>query len=105
MSPAFQHALMVGAISFLANLPLGYLRGGVRPGLKVHPKRSPAWWKVFGFTMLYVHLSIPIVAVARWHWGLKPWYVHVPVFIAIALFAQWVGELIRRRRDASDTVP
>jgi hypothetical protein len=49
--------------------------------------------------MLYIHLSIPIVAVARRHWGLQPWYVYVPVFIAIALAAQGVGERVRRRRD------
>ena len=96
MSPTFQHALTVGVISFLTNLPLGYLRGGARRGLKTHPKRSPAWWKAFGFTTLYIHLSIPIVVVARGHWGLKPWYVYVPIYIGIALFAQWVGEQVRR---------
>ena len=98
MSATLQHAILVGAISFFSNLPLGYLRGGVRPGLRVHPKGSGDWWKAFGMTMLYIHLSIPIVAVARRYWGLQPWYVYVPVFVAIALGAQWIGERIRKTR-------
>lgn len=96
MSPA----LVVGIASFVTNLPLGWLRGGVRPGLKKLPKRSPEWRKAFFWTMLYIHLSIPIVAGLRRHYGLQPWYLYVPVFIAIALGAQHLGEKARLRRDA-----
>ena len=91
------HALLVAAISFLTNLPLGYLRGGVRPGLKRFAKGSKEWKKALFWTMLYIHLSIPIVAVARRHYGLQPWYIYVPVLIAIALAAQALGEALRRR--------
>ena len=99
MDPELRHALLVGAISFATNLPLGYLRGGVRPGLRKHPKGSKAWRKSLFWTLLYIHLSIPIVATARRHWGLQPWYLYVPVFIALALAAQAVGEAVRKRRD------
>ena len=91
------HALLVAGISFVTNLPLGYLRGGVRPGLKRFAKGSKEWKRSLFWTMLYIHLCIPIVAVARRHCGLTPWYYYVPAFIAIALLAQALGEALRRR--------
>ena len=97
MSPV----VTVAAIAFLSNLPLGYLRGGVRPGLRKLPKRSPEWWSALRWTLLYIHLSIPIVAVARRRYGLQPWYVYVPIFIAVSLIAQALGEQYRKFRDAS----
>ena len=100
MDPGLKRAALVAAISFLTNLPLGYLRGGVRPGLKRFPRKSPEWWSALRWTLLYIHLSIPIVATARRHWGLQPWYLYVPVFIALALAAQALGEAVRKRRDA-----
>ena len=97
MSPV----LKVVLIAFLTNLPLGWMRGSVHPKLKILPKRSPEWWSAFRWTMLYIHLSIPIVAVARRHYGLMPWYVYVPILVAVALLAQALGEAFRKNRDAA----
>lgn len=102
MTEALRHAITVAGICFLINLPLGYLRGGVRPGLKRFPKGSPERRRAFFWTMVYIHLSIPVVALLRRHWGLKPWYVYVPVFVVVALAAQALGERYRLRRDAPE---
>ena len=99
MDPALKRAALVAAISFLTNLPLGYLRGGVRPGLKRFPKKSPEWWSALGWTMLYIHLSIPVVVYFRRHFGVSPWWI--PALIAIALAAQALGEQYRKFRDAA----
>ena len=92
-------AALVAAVSFVTNLPLGWLRGGVRPGLRKFPKFSPDWWKAFAFTMLYIHLSIPVVVYFRRHFGVSPWWI--PALIAVALLAQFLGERFRKSRDAA----
>ncbi len=99
MDPGLRNVLLVAGISFLSNLPLGWLRGGVRPGLRKFPKRSREWWKAFGMTMLFIHLSIPLVVFFRRHWGVGGWWI--PLFIGIALVAQAVGERVRRRAEAT----
>ena len=96
MSLAARHALIVAAISFLSNLPLGYLRWGPRKRMRSVAKRSPEWWKAFAGLMLYIHLSIPIVAGLRRYWHLQPWYWYVPAFVALALLAQAIGERMRK---------
>lgn len=93
--------LKVVLLAFVSNLPLGWLRGGVRPKLKILPRRSPEWWSALRWTLLYIHLSIPIVAVARRRYALQPWYVYVPLLVAVALIAQAIGEAFRKNRDAS----
>ena len=100
MDPELRNVLAVAAVSFLTNLPLGWLRGGVRPGLKKFPKRSPEWWSALRWTMLYIHLSIPVVVITRRALGVGGLWI--PVLIAVALLAQAVGERWRKRREAGE---
>ncbi|HEY3489549.1 MAG TPA: hypothetical protein VGK27_05430 [Candidatus Deferrimicrobiaceae bacterium] len=74
--------LLIASAALVCNVPLGYLREGVR-------KFSPAWF-------LFVHLSIPLIAGFRIFNHLHNWVI--PVFIACAVVGQILGGRLRRRR-------
>jgi hypothetical protein len=76
--------LAIAALAVGCNVPLGYLREGVR-------KFSPAWF-------LYVHLSVPLIAALRISNHLSYWMI--PVFIGCAVAGQLIGGRIRRSRGA-----
>ncbi len=73
----------IGAVALAANIPLGYLRQGRR-------KYSFAWF-------LYIHLSIPLIALLRIGSHLTPWVI--PFFIICAAAGQLAGGRIRQIRD------
>ena len=73
--------LIIASAALVCNVPLGYLREGVR-------KFSPAWF-------LYVHLSIPLIAGMRIFNHLSYWMI--PVSIACAVSGQLIGGWLRRR--------
>ncbi len=73
--PLWQGIFLVALVAFGVNIPLGYLRAGVR-------KFSLSWF-------LYVHLSIPLIILLRLSLGLG--YVFIPIFIAMAVGGQVVG--------------
>ncbi|ADU96308.1 hypothetical protein [Thermovibrio ammonificans] len=74
--------LFVIAVTFLMNLPFGWLREGVR-------KFSPQWF-------LYVHLPIPFIIALRIGLGV-PWKF-APLLIVVAILGQAVGARLRRRQ-------
>ena len=75
---------MIGVTALVVNLPLGYLRGGMR-------KYSLGWF-------VYVHLSVPVIAFLRVSNHVSAWAI--PPFVACALLGQLAGGWIRRyRRD------
>jgi hypothetical protein len=74
--------LLIAAAAFVLNLPLGYLREGTR-------KFSPAWF-------VYVHLSVPLIALLRITNHLSYWLI--PLFIACAVGGQLAGGSLRRTR-------
>jgi hypothetical protein len=76
--------VFVALITFLLNLPFGWLREGVR-------KFSPQWF-------LYVHLPIPFIIAMRIGLGV-PWKF-APLLIVIAIMGQFVGARLRRRQLA-----
>lgn len=78
-------AAWVGAIAIGVNLPLGYAREGA-------PRFSGRWF-------LYIHLSVPLIALLRISNRLDLWAV--PVFIACAVLGQVAGGLLRRRRSGA----
>lgn len=73
--------MFVSIVTFILNVPFGWLREGVR-------KFSKQWF-------LYVHLPIPFIAALRIGLGIA--WKFVPLLIAIAVFGQSFGALIRRR--------
>jgi len=77
--PLWQGIFLVSLVAFGVNIPLGYLRAGVR-------KFSPAWF-------LYVHLSIPLIILLRLSLGLG--YAFIPIFIAMAVGGQLAGGRMR----------
>lgn len=72
----------IGSLALVLNLPLGYLREGLR-------KYSVAWF-------LCIHLSIPVIAYLRISNHVSAWAI--PPFIACALLGQIAGGRIRRSR-------
>jgi len=72
----------IGTLALVLNLPLGYLREGMR-------KFSPAWF-------LCIHLSIPVIAYLRIANHVSAWAI--PPFIACALLGQVAGGWMRRSR-------
>ena len=72
--------LLVAALALTVNLPLGYLRAGVR-------KFSVAWF-------VYVHLSIPLIIFLRLRLGIS--FAWAPLFIFAAVIGQLVGGRWRR---------
>ncbi len=77
--------LAIAVAALALNLPLGYLREGVR-------KFSPAWF-------IYVHLSVPVIAALRIFNHLSYWLI--PVFIGCAVAGQLIGGKLRRARKGS----
>ena len=80
--------LLVSAICFVVNLPLGYWREGLR-------KFSLLW-------IVAIHASIPFVIAFRYAIGLPysamPITVTAPVVIASAVAGQIIGSRFRRRQ-------
>lgn len=81
------HIILIFAISLIAfavNIPLGYLRIGVK-------KFSPLWF-------LYIHLSIPLIAYLRISNRVN--LITIPFFITSAVAGQVVGGKMGRNREA-----
>jgi hypothetical protein len=78
-------ATLIGALAIGVNLPLGYAREGA-------PRFSGRWF-------LYIHLSIPLIALLRTSNRLDPWAI--PVFVACAVLGQVAGGMLRRRRNSA----
>jgi hypothetical protein len=80
MSPSAKLALVTGlfSLSFMLNLPLGFLRGKTK-------RLSISWF-------LLIHLSIPVIYLGRLFSGLD--YRYIPIFIAAAVIGQvWGGKM------------
>ena len=73
--PFYDRVLLLIAVAFVMNLPLGYLRQGVR-------KFSFKWF-------LYIHLSIPFIILLRLTLGISYWYI--PFSLGSAVAGQLVG--------------
>jgi len=67
--------LAIAALTFVVNLPLGYMRIGVR-------KFSFLWF-------FYIHVPIPLIIFIRISCGLD--YRVIPVFVVAAVAGQLVG--------------
>ncbi len=78
--PFYYRVLILIAAAFIMNLPLGYLRQGVR-------KMSFKWF-------LYIHLSIPFIILIRLGLGISYWYI--PFSIGSAVAGQLVGGRMRK---------
>ena len=81
-----QEVVIIIAILVVAyglNLPLGYLRSGVR-------KFSVSWF-------IYVHLSIPLIAYLRISHHVP--LLSIPLFITAAVAGQFSGGMIRERGE------
>ena len=94
MDPGTRHVLIVAAVSLAANLPLGYIRGGL-PRPRSLPKGSPERRKAFALMMLYIHASIPLIVYLRIHWGLSIRH-SLTLFIPMAVLGQLLGARARR---------
>lgn len=70
---------VIALIGFVANLPFGYLRQGVR-------KFSLRWF-------IYIHISIPLIVALRLSYGIG--YPFIPLFVAAAVGGQVVGGRLR----------
>jgi len=73
--------IFVMVITFLLNVPFGWLREGVE-------KFSKQWF-------LYVHIPIPFIILMRIGLGV-PWKF-APLLILIAVLGQYVGAKLRRQ--------
>jgi len=76
--------MLIGAVSIVLNLPLGYAREGFR-------RFSLGWF-------VCVHLSIPLIAYLRLANHVSSWAI--PAFVACALLGQVAGGRVRRGRQA-----
>lgn len=74
--------VLLTLISFLMNLPFGYLRQGAK-------KFSLKW-------ILYIHLPVPLIIALRILWVKCPWLPWVPLFIFAAVIGQLVGGKFRK---------
>ncbi len=77
-----ENLFFVILITFLINLPFGWLREGVR-------KFSPLWF-------IYVHFPIPFIIAMRIGLGI-PWKF-APLLILIAVAGQFAGARLRKRQ-------
>ncbi len=77
--PLADRVIILVAVAFLSNLPLGYLRRGVR-------KFSFLWF-------VYIHASIPFLILLRIGMGISLWYI--PFSIAFAVTGQIIGARIK----------
>jgi len=75
------HLTSLLVFAFGSNLPLGYLREGVR-------KFSVRWF-------VYIHITIPLIILLRLHYGFG-WSI-VPLTLACAVAGQLIGGRVRRR--------
>ncbi|WP_457678003.1 hypothetical protein [Thermovibrio sp.] len=78
--------LLVILITFLMNVPFGWLREGVR-------KFSPLWF-------LYVHFPIPFIIALRIGMGIA--WKFAPLLILTAILGQFVGARLRRAQMAEE---
>jgi hypothetical protein len=76
--------LAVLVITFLVNLPFGWLREGVK-------KFSPKWF-------IYVHFPIPFIVALRITLGIE--WKFAPLLIFTAILGQWFGARMRRNQTA-----
>ena len=76
--------LVVLVITFLVNLPFGWLREGVK-------KFSPKW-------LFYVHFPIPFIIALRITLGVE--WKFAPLLILVAVLGQWFGARMRRNQEA-----
>ena len=74
--------LVLIAAALIGNLPLGYLRQGVR-------KFSFRWF-------LYIHVSIPFIMLLRLYMGLSYWFI--PFSLGSAVAGQVIGGRYRKGR-------
>ncbi|HEX9861349.1 MAG TPA: hypothetical protein VGB23_09095 [Nitrospirota bacterium] len=72
--------LVLIAAAFAMNVPLGYLRQGVR-------RLSFMWF-------LYIHLSIPFIILLRVTMGVSYWYI--PFSLGSAVAGQIAGGRLRK---------
>ncbi|MGD8352104.1 MAG: hypothetical protein PVG55_03840 [Nitrospirota bacterium] len=80
MNPAAKVSLVLGlfSLSFMLNVPLGYMRSKAR-------RLSLKWF-------VYIHAAIPVIYLGRTFSHLDITYI--PLFIAAALMGQlWGGKL------------
>jgi hypothetical protein len=70
----------IALLSLAINLPLGYLRSRCR-------KLSAAW-------LVYVHLSVPLIAACRILSGIR--YTAIPLLLGAAVAGQFLGGWARR---------
>ena len=94
-------ALLAAAIVFVINLPLGWMRGGARPLLKVHLPFRRDWSRALGVTLLSLALSLSVAWLACRAGRLRPLFF-VPPGVLVGLFAQALAE---RRRYRSGPLP
>ncbi|MDQ0339810.1 hypothetical protein J2S00_002603 [Caldalkalibacillus uzonensis] len=81
-------AFALTAFTFLINIPLGVWRASVR-------KFSLTW-------MVAVHASVPIIIALRLWLGVSNWLI--PLLIAVAVLAQWVGSKLYQQKYAINQV-
>ena len=74
--------LLVSAICFLVNIPLGKMRERSR-------KFSWQW-------ILWIHASIPVIIALRFWLGLHP--IAIPINIAAAVLGQFLGGLPEKKK-------
>ena len=84
--PAIEFVALL-ATGCLINIPLGYLRSRQR-------KFSPKWF-------LFVHLSVPLLYLARTSAGFGHWTI--PLFILAAISGQVMGGRIGGPREKQET--
>lgn len=82
---ALMKLLTVFLLTFLLNLPFGWLRRNER-------RFSFKWF-------LYIHLPIPLIIVLRIWFGINLWLI--PLVIAVAVAGQAIGARLRVNPEPS----
>jgi len=77
-----QPYLTIALISFLINIPLGYIRENSL-------KFSWPWF-------FWIHASIPLIIYLRMSFGTSKWFIPICIFLAIA--GQIIGSRLKRKR-------
>lgn len=73
----------IGAVAFVLNIPLGFLRDGCR-------RYSVGWF-------FFIHAAIPLIAWLRIWMGVTPWAI--PAFLVATFAGQFTGGCIRHRKE------
>lgn len=73
--------ISLSLVSFVVNLPLGYIREYTR-------KYSLAW-------IVMIHASIPLIIYLRLSWQTSRWFI--PATIAFAVLGQLMGSRINKK--------